>query len=76
MPRTEKYAGFAIDVEILIAVPAVKVLTEKVMVERSEEILQKLRTAAARLVAADWHNPINVKSLTDVPPPCTPSAES
>lgn len=42
------------EVEIRIAVPAVKELTEKVMVERSDEILQKLRTAAAaKLVAAD-----------------------
>lgn len=65
------------DVEIRIAVPAVKELTEKVMVERSDEILQKLRTAAAaKLVAADWHNPMNVKSLTLVPPACAPSAES
>jgi hypothetical protein len=35
-------------------VPALNELTEKVMVERSDEILQKLRTAAAaKLVAAD-----------------------
>ena len=58
-----------IEVDILMAVPAVKVGTEKVIVDKSDDIKQKFRIAAGAVsVAADWHNPTKLKSILVVPP--------
>lgn len=48
--------------------PAVTEDMAKVIVDRSEEILQNSRTAALpKLVAADWQSPIKEKSIIEVP---------
>lgn len=52
-----------------MVVPAVKVGTEKVIVDKSDDIKQKFRIAAgAVIVADDWHNPTKLKSILVVPP--------
>ena len=57
-----------IDVVILIGTFAVKLGTENVMVDRSEEIKQKVKLAAAKpVLAEDWHNPTIEKSMRVVP---------
>ncbi len=69
MPRIDVYKGFWTCVDMQIVWPAVIWFIENVIVERSEDIWQKLSTAADKPVPADtdWHNPIKLKSSRVVP---------
>lgn len=48
--------------------PAVTLLIENVMVDKSEEMVQNNKIAAElTAVAVDWQSPINEKSIKEVP---------
>ena len=70
-PLVEIYTGFCICAVMVMIVPAVTVPVEKLMGDKSEEIEQELRIAAAQVGQlagiADWHIPANEKSSKLVP---------